>query len=321
MKQPARLLIPIVFVGLLMFSFGPRPDTFWKITFNDSVIGSDLEDYLRKSEAGVPALRENAEKLIVWNDPVSKDNTEYAIVYVHGFSASRVEIDPVPRMVAKALGANLFYTRLTGHGRDGDAMAEATLDAWANDMAEAIAIGARLGNKVILLSASTGGTLSVLALSEPSLAPKIAGIASVSPNFAVQGASTGLLNMPWAETLLPLVFGDERSFEPENEAHAKGWTTRYPSSSVFPMAALLREVQELDYSKIKTPALFIFSPEDKVVVAAESEKVAQRWGGPIEVMKVEGTGDSNNHVIAGDALSPQNNDLVANRIIEWARKL
>jgi pimeloyl-ACP methyl ester carboxylesterase len=321
MKQPARLLIPVVFLGLLMFSFGPRPDTSWKITFDGSTIGSDLDAYLRQGEAGVPALRENAEKLIVWNDPESRSRTDYALVYIHGFSASRVEIDPVPRMVAEALGANLFYTRLTGHGRDGAAMAEATLDAWANDMAEAVAIGERLGNKVILLSASTGGTLSVLALSEPSLAPKIAGMASVSPNFAVKGASTGLLNMPWAETILPLVFGDERSFEPENDAHAKGWTTRYPSSSVFPMAALLRVVQEIDYSKIETPALFIFSPEDKVVVAAESEAVARKWGGPIEVIKVEGTGDSNNHVIEGDALSPQNNEPVANRIIEWAKKL
>ena len=55
---------------------------------------------------------------------------------------------PLPDKVAAALGANLFYTRLTGHGQDGAAMAEGSVNAWINDYAEAMAIGRAIGGKV-----------------------------------------------------------------------------------------------------------------------------------------------------------------------------
>ncbi|MDD4273595.1 MAG: hypothetical protein PHG14_07705 [Desulfobacter postgatei] len=38
-------------------------------------------------------------------------------VYIHGFSATRKETAPLSDLVAKTLNANLFYTRLSGHGR------------------------------------------------------------------------------------------------------------------------------------------------------------------------------------------------------------
>jgi hypothetical protein len=43
------------------------------------------------------------------------------------------------------LGANLYFARLKGHGRSGDAMLEGSVQAWVDDFAEAVAIGRRLG--------------------------------------------------------------------------------------------------------------------------------------------------------------------------------
>ena len=65
----------------------------------------------------------------------------------------------MPDMVANSLGANIFYTRLTGHGRTTDAMREASVTAWMQDLAEAFEIGTVIGEEVIILSCSTGGTL------------------------------------------------------------------------------------------------------------------------------------------------------------------
>ena len=77
---------------------------------------------------------------------------------------------PLPDKVAAALGANLFYTRLTGHGQDGAAMAEGSVNAWINDYAEAIAIGRAIGDKVVVIGTSTGASLATWAASQPALA-------------------------------------------------------------------------------------------------------------------------------------------------------
>src|SRR6202007_3384630 len=102
-------------------------------------------------EAEVTDIRPGLQKEIVWADPASRARTPLAIVYVHGFSASKGEVRTLPDRAAAALHANLFYTRLTGHGEDSDAMAKGSINAWVNDYAEAIAIGRAIGDRVIVI--------------------------------------------------------------------------------------------------------------------------------------------------------------------------
>jgi esterase/lipase len=321
MKRFLKILGLLIVVCGIVYAFGSRPDMTQNITFDAASIDFDADAYLSKSEAKVADIRENAEKEIVWNNPVTKEQTDIAIVYIHGFSASKVEVAPVAQNVAKALGANLFLTRLEGHGTTGADLGNATMSGWMNDTAEAIAIGKRIGKKVILLSASTGGSLSTWAAAQDQLKDQIDGLAMISPNYAVHGAPTWLMNIRWAETILPALLGAERSFEPSNEGQAKGWTTSYPSKAVFPMATLLRTLEGLDYASIQKPALFIYSTKDMVVVPQKIEEVISKWGGKTETMIVDDSTDSHNHVIAGDILSPTTTEKVSNAIIEWATKL
>ena len=86
------------------------------------VIPADIESYLAESEqragAGAPLIP-GTEKRIRWS--AGREPTDYAIVYLHGFSATRQELAPMLDRLADALGANLFETRLAGHGRGSDA--------------------------------------------------------------------------------------------------------------------------------------------------------------------------------------------------------
>ncbi|HSO47474.1 MAG TPA: alpha/beta fold hydrolase [Rhizobiaceae bacterium] len=298
---------------------GPRPERDETISFDPASIGPDLDAWLAASEAKFPAIRPGAQKEIVWADPATRGKTKLAVIYLHGFSATKMEIRPVPDKVAAALGANLFFTRLTGHGQDGPAMADGSMNAWINDVAEALAIGSRIGERVVVIGTSTGGTLAAWAASKPEMAQNIAALALVSPNFAIQGASIGLLNMPWADRLLPMVLGQERSFEPHNAEQAKWWTTSYPSRAVFPMGALLQTMSEIDPGQINVPAIFFISPDDKVVVPAVARKVQQRWGGPKKLVLVQESGDPSNHVLAGDILSPGNTEAVTRDIVEFVQ--
>lgn len=309
----------ILTIALLavIFMFGPRPQTDAQVTFNKDMIGDNPKQYLAASESKISNLVEGAEKEIIWADPTAQSQTEVSIVYIHGFSATKHETRPVTDRVAETLGANVFYTRLTGHGQDGAAMAQASIQDWVNDYAEAIAIGEKLGKKVIVISASTGSTITTWGLTQPVLVKNVAGVVMISANYELQGLSTQLANIPWAETILPTIAGEERSWEPVNEQHGKWWTTAYPSRAVFPMMGMLKSLKSIDKSTINVPSFFIYSPDDKVIVADEIKKVASQWGGPSTTLEIKETSDPFKHVIAGDILSPENTGPVSNAIIKW----
>lgn len=318
------ILFPVVIALAalaILFVTGPRVDRDTTISFDWSAIGDDAEAWLAQREADVAGLRPDVAKEIVWANPAARDRTPLAIVYVHGFSASKGELRPVPDEVANALGANLFYTRLAGHGGDGAAMAQASLRDWVNDYAEAIEIGRKLGDRVVVVATSTGAALATWASAQPALARDVAGYAFISPNYGVQASGAWMLTLPWGGQIAELVAGKERGFEPRNEAHGRYWTTRYPTSATLPMAALTEIARDTPVETVTAPVLFIFSDADKVVRPELTRQMAERWGGPAEMMLVEGSDDPGHHVIAGDALSPSTNGLVAGRITEWAKSL
>ena len=323
------LIAVIVILALSTGAFwllGPREPVDTTITYDASAIDpADPDATLAREEADVPNLRANAAKEIVWAYPASRARTPLAIVYVHGFSASKAEVRPLADEVARALGANLFYTRLTGHGRDPAALEQTSVNDWLNDLAEATAIGRTIGNRVIVIGTSTGGTLATLgatlARSNPGLMKDVAGLVLISPNFGVQSRWGFLLDMPFAREVLPYIGGSTRAFEPLNEAMDENWTTTYPIGALAPMAALIRASLNANIARITIPVLTLFSPADKIVDPAMTEAVMTRWGAPHEVVEVPVSGDPSNHILAGDIVSPQTTQSLAIRIVEWIGSL
>lgn len=293
-----------------------------RVGYDPAVLGSDLDLALTAEESAFADLRPGTVKHIVWAGEAAV-KTPVALVYLHGFSASAEEIRPVPDRVAAALGANLFYTRLSGHGEDGAALARATATDWLRDLAEAVAIGRRLGDRVVLIGTSTGGTLAAIAAAEPRWRDQIAGVVLISPNFGPRNPAAALLDWPWARLWGPVVAGPTRSFTPQNPRHAAFWTTSYPLGALFPMAALVRLARSEDYARARVPALFLFTEADRVVDPARTRRVAAAWGGPVRVVEpVLGAGDDpDSHVIAGDILSPGRTAATAEEIAGWIRAL
>tara|TARA_R110002020_G_scaffold28146_1_gene89942 strand:+ start:8565 stop:9521 length:957 start_codon:yes stop_codon:yes gene_type:complete len=311
----------VIIAGGAAYLFGPRPPADTSIAFVDSDLPEDLDEYITQSEARFDDLRPGSERQIVWAYPASKARTPIAIVYVHGFSAGPAEIRPLPDLVGRQLGANIYFARLTGHGRSGDAMLEGSVHAWVNDMAEALAIGRRLGERVVVMATSTGASLATWAAARPELMRDVIGLVQISPNYGVQAAGSSLLTMPWAETLVPLIAGQRRSFEPVNDLQAQFWTYEYPSLALLPMASLVQLANGVDAAGISVPSLFIFSPEDKVIRPDLVAAMAARWGGPAETVEVTDSGDPNHHVIAGDALSPGTTERLARTAADWIAAL
>lgn len=312
------LILVTVCAAIAMLLFGEREPVATTIMFNPAEVGEDIDAYLVAREADVSNLRDGVAKRVIWAH-ADKRKTPISVVYVHGFSASSEEIRPVPDKIAEALGANLHFMRLTGHGRDNAAMGEPSAGDWINDAAEAIEIGTRIGERVLVISTSTGGTLLPVLAWEGWHQDKIAGFVFVAPNFGVNSALAPILTLPAARTWLPIIAGSERSFEPRNELQAKYWTTTYPTVSVLPMAALVKYVVQGDFAAIKTPALFMYSHEDKVVNPENTDAVFEAYGGPKErILVTSGEGiDDYMHVIAGDIVSPSMTNKAVAMILKW----
>ena len=316
------LTLIILLAVLLLWFFGSREPADLETTFDQDILSFDLDSYLKSAESKLPDIVPGTEKRIIWHKKPHQ-KTPFSIVYLHGFSASSEEIRPVPDRVAQSLGANLYFARLTGHGRSGAAMAEATVAAWMHDTAEALAIARRIGERVIIISTSTGGTLSAAAACDPSLSQNVAGMVFISPNFGVNNPAARLLTWPFARSWIPLLFGSDRTFENISPEHGRYWTNGYPLVATLPMAALVKKVIGKNFGAVDIPALFIMSEKDTVVRPKMIERFALRWGGEKQVLKlVPGTNDDvEAHVLAGDIFSPDLTGDVLKHILDWQSQL
>tara|TARA_B100000963_G_scaffold316093_1_gene295668 strand:+ start:125 stop:421 length:297 start_codon:yes stop_codon:yes gene_type:complete len=86
------------------------------------------------------------------------------------------------------------------------------------------------------------------------------------------------------------------------------------------MAKMTNAIANLDFSRAKWSALFIYSKRDKVVKPWLVEKVYNSWGGKKSklIVEVGEYDDPNSHVICGDIMSPSMNDYFIDNIVDWA---
>ncbi len=321
-RMLGRSIVALVLIAGAVWVFAPTEPVDREIAFQDSNLGDDLDVWLEEREAAYPDMIPGVPKRIFWAGATGA-RTALSVVYIHGFSATSEEIRPVPDEVAKALGANLFFTRLAGHGRGGAPMAEPVAGDWIEDMAEAMAIGRRLGDRVLVIGTSTGATLAALAAEDPLLSQGLAGVVLVSPNFRLNSPAAFILDLPLARWWGPLVAGAERSFQPRSPEQGRYWTTTYPTTALFPMAALARLARGLDYAQVQVPALVIWSDEDGVIDPKIIAPVMASWGGPVtwEKRTMQAGDDPFAHVIAGEIMSPGQTEPVVAAILAWARGL
>ncbi len=317
-KLVGRVLLLIAIIAAGMWWFGPYEDSDLNADFEPLKFGEGVGVYFESIESRYDDITPGTEKRVIWAGQ-KETRTPYSVVYLHGYSATSEEIRPLPDLIAKALGANLVYTRLRGHGRDGKALAKASVAEWMHDTAEALAVGRAVGDKVILLSTSTGGTMGAAAAVDAKMSKDIVAMIFVSPNFGINDPAAPLLTWPAARYWLPWFVGPTISSEPDSEQHEKFWTNSYPTVGLTTLAALVEAVVHLDFSTIEVPALFWFSEDDQVVRPDISHKIAKKWGGDTAVNTVTmgPDDDQGSHVIAGAIRSPSQTNAAVAGMLEW----
>ena len=80
----------------------------------------------------------------IWNNSDTKEKTEYAFVFLHGVLATGHQHELSVRKIADSLGANLFITRLSGHGVPYEGTKLMKAENLLKDAVEAIEVGSKI---------------------------------------------------------------------------------------------------------------------------------------------------------------------------------
>lgn len=294
-----------IFVAILavVYLLGPNPSTPVYAADLPTVPAdvTGLENYIATNEAK-HKLRPNNEARIIWANDSLKTKTEYAIVYLHGFSASQEEGAPVHLNIAKKFGCNLYLSRLAEHGIDTtEQLVNLTAEKYWNSVKEAYAIGKQLGNKVIVVGTSTGGTN---ALHLASVYPEIHSLVLLSPNVQIFDDNAWIANNPWGLQLGKLITGSSYVVPKDTRAiYKQYWNSPYRLEAVVNLEEYLETTMLPEtFKKIKQPALMLYYyrdsvHQDSVVKVGAMKKMFEQLGTPVELKREKAMPNTGDHVI------------------------
>ena len=268
---------------------------------------SNLDHIIAVNEAKVKGIKPDNEAKIIWADAKVYKKTDIAFVYLHGFGASSREGEPVMSMLAKKYHANVYMSRLKEHGIDRENSFEyLTPENYIASAKEAVAIGKRLGKKVIVVSTSTGGTLSLTLAAQDK---EIDGLVLYSPFIdVINPQSTGILTKEGKEGFIKMNGGPVQIQKREGE-EAKYWSTAYHVDGYVALIKMLKDNMTVaTFNKITCPVFvgYYFKNEkeqDPVVSVPAILEMYEELGTSKEKKKLMAFPETGNHVIASDLRS------------------
>ena len=293
--------IAIVLAGVFMT--GPRPEvgnlSGELPAVNTNLI--DLEQEINQQEAANPLIKPDNQARIVWADSTQKEKTPVSLVYLHGFGASQAEGAPVHTMLAERYGCNLYLARLKEQGIESDSafksLTAANLLASAR---EAVAIGYALGERVIIVSTSTGSTLALKIASEH---PELAGLIMYSPLIAPRDEQLYLLNQPWGVQAMETSMGADHLINERTGRTKQYWSRYYHINGYVTLAVLIEETMtEETFRQVNCPVFLGYyykneEEQDQVVSVAAMHPMFAQLGTPEGQKRKVTFPEAGNHVI------------------------
>lgn len=322
MKKRYWFFLIFILIVVITYFTGPVPS---KPDYSAELpeLPSDLEElqaYIENKEAQMPVRKDNQAR-IIWQGE-TPEITEYSLVYLHGFAGSYRDGFPVNVHIADSLNANLFLARWAGHGLK----PSSSLNSFSGERAwesakEALVIGKSIGRKVILMSTSTGGTLSIkLAATYPE---QVFAIINLSPNLEDDQPGTFVLNSPWGYEIADIIsFGNNKKIEHEQEIARQYWDTIYPSKALVDLQVLVETTMTPEtFKKVECPVQTLyyhenFLEEDQHVEVSTYEEAHKLFSTPDSLKQLKALKTPKTHFIGSDIKS-QDTEIVEKEIMKF----
>ncbi len=311
MKRLGRFLVIFILVLILVYFLGPKPDQveLSKDLPSLSASISNMQQYVEDNDRGLEIKPDNDSKIIWANDSI-KERTDYCLLYLHGFSASWYEGYPANVEFAKHFGFNAYFPRLASHGIvTEDPLIDMTPDRLWESAKNALMVARGLGKKVIIMSTSTGGTLSLkLAADFPEY---VDALIMYSPNIRINNSAAFLLSKPWGLQIGRKANGG--NFRVTNDDFdsklCQYWNCKYRVEALVYLQQLIEMTMiEKTFEKVSAPVFLGYYYKDEknqdetVKVNAMLKMFDQLGTSDSEKIKIAYP-DAGNHVIACELTS------------------
>ena len=285
------------------------------IAFNFVFLGQEvktimtIESIVNTKEISNKNIKPNNQAKIIWAKNYKQKQTDIAFVYLHGFGASSREGEPIMSQLSKKYNANIYMSRLKEHGisRE-DNFKNLTPENYIETAKEALLIGKIIGKKIILVSTSTGGSLSLKLASEDS--NDILGLILYSPFIDLINPAFKIIVTPEGKAgFVKMNEGSEIMKQERPEEEAKYWSTIYHIDGYEALINMVTKNMNLTtFSKIKIPAFVGYyykneKEQDQVVSVPAILKMFDGLGTPTDKKVKVAFPEAGNHVIACDLRS------------------
>ncbi|HNW49954.1 MAG TPA: alpha/beta hydrolase [Prolixibacteraceae bacterium] len=327
MRKKIIILLAIV-VPVVVFLAGPRfekPHLSGKLP-DMTVDVQNVGRFVDSIESAVKVRPDN-EARIVWSNDSLKNKTEYVVLYLSGFGASWYEGNPTHIRFAKAIGANLYLSRLASHGID---TSEQLIDMYPaalyESAKEALLIAQALGRKVIVMSTSTGGTLALKLASD--FPDRVNSLILLSPNIAINNPAAFLLTGPWGLQIARMVGGGSpyRILKPKSEIEQKYWYLHQRWEGVVYLKQLVDATMSREvFQRVNQPVFLGYyykneKEQDPVVKVSAMLKMFDQLGTSDSLKVKVAFPDAGDHVIGCSDFSGSYLD-VEEEIMKFARRI
>ena len=195
--------------------------------------------------------------------PFDLGHGEDGVLLIHGFTGTPYEMRYLGERLA-AQGFRACGVRLTGHGTDPDAFAQATADDWVRDCNRALESlsGAR---RVFVAGLSMGALLAVLMAAEHP--DRIAAMALLAPAFRFRGTVRLFMRLARASRIhrfIPfLPKGGSAVMDPDERRNNPN-IGKVPTHSGVQLGEVIARAEAV-LPNVRTPALVMYSALDPTV--------------------------------------------------------
>ncbi|NIZ40057.1 alpha/beta fold hydrolase [Entomospira entomophila] len=295
-----------------------------------TIPNDNLDTFLKEMESTIPGVMDGAQKYIRWIDEPDQAS-DFVVLYFHGYSSSRQEIDPVPPLVADALQANLFYTRFTGHGikNGGIAFKGVTFDDWIADAEEAMEIARIIGKRVVILAHSNGAVMAMHLMKQ--YPEEIVAGLFVAPNFKPKNAAAGLLTTNWGYKLGTMIYkdslysmSDSKDYQIPAGLFPYVWSKSQHLDATRALAIGVKQLQSHPFTQMRVPLFIVASEHDQVVSTAHTKKIFAKYGIDHRTLKElhleNHTNTHGEHTITGYYKAPATSQAFADAMIAFIHR-
>lgn len=311
MKRFFRFLLLLLAVLVVAYLLGPKPP---KPVLNNDLpsVGTSptvLEEEIARRES-LEKLKPDNQSRFLWANDSLKERTGYALLYLHGFSASWYEGYPVNSDFARRYGCNAYFPRLASHGVDTtEALADMTPDRLWESAKEALMIARKIGKKVIVMGTSTGGTLALKLAAE--FPEYVDALILLSPNVRINNSSAFLLSRPWGLQVARAFYKSKYRVTNEDFAskECSYWNCKYRLEAVVYLQQLVEATMQREtFGRVNAPLFLGYyykdeQNQDQVVRVDAARKMFTQLGTPATLKVEQAFSEAGTHVIGCELFS------------------